>query len=166
MRHVLKNWNFFVDGLGAIGELVSYTPPNLTVTLDDYRAGGLDAPVPIDMGLEALECSWALGSYNPDMMRAWGQLPATTRFTARGALVGLNGEPAVPVVHTMQGKVTGLEQAEWTGGARSDVRFTARLVYYRLEHGGAVIHEIDVLSGVRIVNGVDQLAGVRAAIGG
>ena len=37
--------------------------------------------------------------------------------------------------------------------------------YYRFEHGGEVLHEIDVDNMIRIVDGTDRLAEQRAALG-
>jgi P2 family phage contractile tail tube protein len=39
------------------------------------------------------------------------------------------------------------------------------LRYYKLSHGGEVIHEIDVPNMVRVVGGVDQLSEIRNALG-
>jgi P2 family phage contractile tail tube protein len=36
---------------------------------------------------------------------------------------------------------------------------------YRYEQNGATIHDIDVVNMKRIINGVDRLAKIRAAIG-
>jgi len=39
------------------------------------------------------------------------------------------------------------------------------VTYYKLEIDGRVMYEIDVVNMVQVINGVDQLAGDRAALG-
>ena len=39
-----------------------------------------------------------------------------------------------------------------------------RLDYYREEHGGQPVHEIDVINMIRKVNGEDRLESVRQAL--
>lgn len=53
-RDILKNFNLFVDGRGYAGNVSEYTPPNLAVQTEDHRAGGMDAPIALDMGMEGL----------------------------------------------------------------------------------------------------------------
>ena len=165
MRNVLTNFNLFIDAIGMLGEVLEYTPPSLTITTEDFRGAGMDSAVPIDMGMEPLEATFALGSYNPVAFKAWGRLPASTRLKAKGALTGLDGAVS-QVVDTMSGKIVGLEPGAWALGTRNNNTFTVRPTYFRRELGGEVIHEIDVPNGVRVVNGVDQMAAIREVIGG
>jgi phage tail tube protein FII len=56
-RDVLKNFNLFVDGRGYAGQVQDYTPPDLTAMTEDFRAGGMDGPIAIPLGIEALTAS-------------------------------------------------------------------------------------------------------------
>ncbi|EGH24729.1 major tail tube protein, partial [Pseudomonas amygdali pv. mori str. 301020] len=47
------------------------------------------------------------------------------------------------------------------GSPRNPGRFT----YYKLEVDGRVVYEIDALGMKRVINGVDQLAAERSALG-
>ncbi|WP_243260345.1 phage major tail tube protein, partial [Pseudomonas aeruginosa] len=47
----LTNTNLFIDGVSFAGDVPSLTLPKLAVKTEQYRAGGMDAPVSIDMGL-------------------------------------------------------------------------------------------------------------------
>ena len=53
----------------------------------------------------------------------------------------------------------------WKPGEKVPMKAMVACRYYKLEHGGTTIHEIDVVNMIRIVNGTDQLAEQRAAIG-
>ncbi|MFB9149517.1 phage major tail tube protein [Roseovarius ramblicola] len=164
-RDVLKNLNLFVDGRGYAGQIDEYSPPDLTLTTEDYRGGGMDAPVPIEMGMESLETSFALISYDRNVLTQWGvRQGASVPMTVRGALESFDGT-VKPVVHRMRGMITSLQRGTWAAAQKPALTVTMRPVYYREEHDGVLTHEIDLENMVRIVNGEDLLAATRAALG-
>lgn len=164
-RDVLKNLNLFVDGRGYAGQIDEYNPPDLSIQVEDYRGGGMDAPVALDMGQEGLETSFALIAYDADVLALWGVAEGeTVPFTARGALESYDGT-VKPVAHYMRGKIVTLARGTWAPGQKPSLTVTMRLDYYKEEHNGIVTHEIDVVNMVRVVNGVDRLAAQRAALG-
>lgn len=164
-RDVLKNINLFVDGRGYAGQIDDYSPPDLSLLIEDYRAGGLDAPIAIEMGMEALQTSFNLIAYDAEVLKLFGIGEGqTVPFTARGALESYDGT-VKPVVHTMQGKITQVARGTWAAGQKPQLTITMRLDYYKETHDGVVIHEIDVQNMIRIVNGTDRLAAQRRALG-
>lgn len=164
-RDVLKNINLFVDGRGYAGQLSEYNPPELTLVTEDYRGGGMDAPITVEMGMEPLETSFSLIAYDRDVLALFGIAEGNgVRLIARGALESYDGT-VKPVVHTMRGKITQLSRGTWAPGQLPALQVTLRLTYYQEEHNGEVIHEIDIDNMVRIVNGTDRLAQLRDALG-
>ncbi len=164
-RDVLKNLNLFVDGRGYAGQIDDYTPPALTMQTEEYRAGGMDAPVDISMGMEAMETSFNLIAYDRDVLGQFGLAEGNlVQLTARGALESFDGSRST-VVHNMRGKVTSLGRGTWAAGQKPQLSVTMRLVYYRETHGDLPIHEIDVENMIRRINGIDQLAEERDALG-
>jgi P2 family phage contractile tail tube protein len=164
-RDVLKNLNLFVDGRGYAGQIDEYNAPDLAIVVEDYRGGGMDAPVAIDMGMEALETSFALIAYDADVLALFGIAEGeTVPFTARGALESFDGT-VKPVVHQMRGRITRVARGTWAPGQKPTLTITMRLDFYSEQIDGVTINEIDVNNMVRIVNGVDRLAAQRAAIG-
>jgi hypothetical protein len=164
-RDVLKNINLFVDGRGYAGQIDEYNPPDLTLTTEDYRAGGMDSAVAIEMGQEPLETSFSLIAYDADVLALWGvAVGETVPFTARGALESFDGTVKA-VTHRMRGTITSLQRGTWAPGQKPALSVTMRLVYYQETHDGSVTHEIDVENMRRVVNGVDRLAAQREALG-
>lgn len=165
-RDVLKNLNLFVDGRGYAGQIDEYNPPDLTLTTEDYRAGGMDAPITLDMGMEVLETSFSLIAYDKSVLSLFGVAEGNNvQFIARGALESYDGT-VTAVVHTMGGKITQIQRGTWTAGQKPQLTITMRLDYYKETHGGETVNEIDVQNMVRIVNGgEDRLAAIRDAIG-
>ena len=162
---ILRNVNAFVDGNGYIGRIDMVELPKLTVKTEEFRAGGMDAPVEIDQGMEKLECSFSTSRIDAGLLRSWGlasgnQVP----LTFRGALESEDGA-VTPVVATVRGNVKEIDHGTWKPGEKAALKCTVATRYYKFEHGGEVLHEIDVDNMVRIVNGTDRLAEQRAALG-
>lgn len=164
-RDILKNFAAFVDGRGYAGEVTSYTPPAITLATEDFRAGGMDAPIALDMGMEALTSSFVMSKYDFDVLGLFGVAEGSdVAFTVRGAIESYDGT-VTAVVHTMRGKITGFDRGDWTPGQMAPLTVTMSLHYYKETIGGRITHEIDVINMIRIVNGKDRLAAQRAAMG-
>lgn len=163
-RDVLKNINLFVDGRGYAGQVEEFNPPVLALVTEEFRGGGMDAPLEIEMGMEKLEASFSLIAYDADVLALFGVTAGqTVPFVFRGALESFDGEVKA-VVHTMRGKIRKIDSGTSKAGDKPSLSVEMALNYYRLEHDGAVLHEIDVVNMVRVVNGIDQLTQQRRAL--
>lgn len=164
-RDILRNFNLFVDGRGYAGNVSEYTPPALAVQIEDFRAGGMDAPLGLDMGMEALEASFILTAYDSDVLRLFGiKSGLSTNLTARGSVESFDGTVKA-AIHRLRGRLVRVERGAWTPGQQAPVTINVRLEYFREELDGVLIHEIDIPNMTRIIDGVDQLADRRAALG-
>jgi len=163
--NVLRNFALFVDGRGLAGNCEEFMPPKLTNITEDFKAGGLNSPIKIKMGQEAMECSFTLTKFDPNVLGLWGVAPGlVVPFVARGATQSLNGT-VVPVVHYCRGEVREEDPGSWQPQAKATLKFTVDVTYYRKEVNGVAIDLIDVPNMICVINGVDQLAAIRAAIG-
>lgn len=162
LPRVLKNLNLIVDGRGYAGRVDELTLPKLTFKTEDHRAGGMDAPVELEMGMERLEASFVLSDYDEDLIRLFGRFDV--QMTARGA-IQRQGEDAVAVVVQMRGGQREIDPGNWKPGDKAVQTFSLALAYYKLTIGGQEMIEIDVANMVRKVGGTDQLATQRTALG-
>lgn len=161
----LKNFSAFVDGIGYAGNVTSGQLPNITLTGEDFRGGGMDAPVKVETGMEGLEASLVISKLNADIRKEFGKRGASdSPLVLRGALEDLDGSVKAAVA-TIRGKLFGIEEGEWKAGEQVESTYNFNCTYYKLELAGEVFHEIDVLNMVRIVNGIDQLKAQRDALG-
>lgn len=164
-RDILKNFAAFVDGRGYAGEVTEYNPPDLALLTEDFRGGGMDGPLAIEMGMEALETSFSMSKYDDDVLRLWGVTQGgNVPFIVRGAIESFDGTVAA-IAHTMRGRIIRLARGSWTPGQLAPLQVTMRLHYYKEERGEVAINEIDIINMVRIVGGVDQLKAQRNALG-
>jgi uncharacterized protein len=162
---VLKNFNLLVDGRGLAGSVSKLTLPSLTTQMEEFRGGGMDIPAEIDMGMEKLETSFEQFEYDENTLSLFGLADgAATQVTARGAL-RRDGEPAVAMVVNMTGVIKQFEPGDWETGSKATANFQMALRYLKIRIGSRDVAEIDVVNMVRKINGVDQLATIRQAIG-
>lgn len=164
-RNIRKNLNLFVDGRGYAGQIEEFNAPKLAITTEEFRGGGMHAPVEITMGMEKMETDFSLISYDADVLSLFGVVEGSTvPFVAREALESLDGV-VTPVVHTMRGKIREIDPGTSKAGDKPTLKISMALTYYKLEHGGKTVQEIDVENMIHAVNGVDTLAGIRGALG-
>jgi P2 family phage contractile tail tube protein len=162
---VLKNFSLFVDGRGLAGTISTLTLPTLTTKMEEFRGGGMDAPVDIDMGMEKLETSFELFDYEENVLSLYGLADgAATQVTARGAL-RRDGEAAVPMVVNMTGVIKEMDPGDWEAGEQTSMTCSMALRYLKITIGSRVVVEIDKVNMVRRINGADQLESIRTAIG-
>ncbi len=161
----LYNMNAHIDGLSFNGEITSLTIPKLTLKTEEHRAGGMDAPVEMDQGMEKLEASFAGKGARPEIMKFYG-LADQTAFNAvfRGSFKGQKGATTA-VVATLRGMLKESDPGDWKAGEAGEFKYAVAVSYFKLEVGGRLMYEIDPINCVRVINGVDQLASVRRDLG-
>lgn len=164
-RAQLKNFAGWVDGRGYAGNIESYEPPELTLSTEDFRAGGMDAPVRIDTGMEAMSTKIVLTEISAEVQRRFGLIrDGRTQLTLRGSVEDFDGTVHAEL-HSMRGLITKVAQGAWQPGAPPKLEIEVSLDYFRHERDGAIIAEIDVVNMKRVIGGVDQLAARRQAMG-
>ncbi|ASE52963.1 TPA: phage major tail tube protein [Stenotrophomonas maltophilia] len=164
-RKIRKNFNFYVDGKGYAGSVMSFTAPKLSLKTEDFQAGGMLAPTEIVLGHEKLTADVEFASDDAEIMSKFHVIESKEYgFTAREALEGDDGE-VTQVVHNMRGKVKLLDRGETKVGEKGTIKVSLALSYYKLTHGAQVVQEIDVVNMIARQGGIDVLAGIRGALG-
>ncbi|NBR48801.1 phage major tail tube protein [bacterium] len=163
--NILKNFNLYVDGRGFAGVCDELQLPTLGLVVEDFRAGGMDASVAVEMGQEKMEASFTLSGYEENVLNLWGVGQGqTVPLVARGALESLDGS-VTPVVVYMTGTIRTVEPGAWKAGEKSTLKFAMDLRSYKYTQAGRTINEIDIPNMIRVVNGTDRLAAQRNALG-
>ncbi|MGC5702337.1 phage major tail tube protein [Pseudomonas sp. NFXW11] len=161
----LANMNLFVDGISFQGDVPSLTLPKLTLKTEEHRVGGMDLPVELDMGMEKQEAGFTTTGVRRESLKMFG-LADGSGFSGvfRGAFKGLKGK-VTPVIVTLRGLLKEVDMGDWKAGDKAEIKHNVSLTYYKLEVEGRLIYEIDALGMKRVINGVDQLAAQRSALG-
>ena len=162
---LLKNINLFVDGVGYANRVDEFDPPKLTVKTEEFRAGGMDAPLEIDMGMEKLESTITMSLADREALKRFGLSAGNlTQLELRGVQGDELGDDQA-VIHYLRGQVKEVDWGTWKPAEKAPCKLMVAVRYYKLEIAGETIHEIDVPNMVRIIDGVDQLEGQRQALG-
>ncbi len=162
---ILKKFKLSVDGNGYLGIADEITLPKITVKTREVTSG-FQAPIELDVGqLEKLEGTITMLEYNAELMKllgGWGDKAVT--MTARGAIQA-QGEAPVPVIVTLEGFFKEIDMGNWKDGEEAKLTMQYAVQKYKLKIGQDDIYEIDLYNDTRKINGVDQMAALRAAIG-
>lgn len=162
---LLKNFNLYVDGRGYAGNVDEVSLPVLSVVEEDFRAGGMDAPIALDMGIEKLEATFKVSKFDKHLVQKWGVIAgARVPLVLRGALESLDGA-VIPLVVKCTGKIHSIETDTVTPGAKVGMTLKMAVHAYSYTQDGETLIDIDVPNMKRVIGGVDRLAAQRKAIG-
>ena len=162
----LKNFATFVDGTSYVGEMPEVGLPKLTRKMEKYRSGGMNSEVQLDFGMEGMEAELTAAGYMKDLFNSWGTLRhdgVLLRFA--GALQSDDSESVDTLEVVMRGRLQEIDPGKAKAGDKTEIKLKAALSYYKLSINGQVQIEIDAVNMVEVVNGIDRLSQVRAALG-
>ncbi|MFA5495167.1 MAG: phage major tail tube protein [Porticoccaceae bacterium] len=162
----LKDFNLFGDGNNWQGQIPSLTLPELARSMEEYRGGGMDGTVEIDMGQEVIEFEWTAAGIIADIFNDYGTPihdASLLRFT--GSYESDETGEITPVEVVVRGRHKTIAMGEAESGGDNQIETTTSCTYYKLTVAGEDIIEIDIPGMVFIVRGVDRLAQRRAALG-
>ena len=161
---ILKNFNLFIDGRGYVGKVEEVNLPKLNIKTEEFRAGGMDAPAMIDMGIEKLEGSFTLLEYDKDVLKQFGLVGGNAvPLTLRGAIQDDTNVSALVI--KLRGMYTEMDMGKLSAGEKGTLQCTIACRYYSLEMDGEKLIEIDIDNMTRVIGGQDKLADVRKALG-
>ena len=161
---ILKNFNLFIDGRGYVGKVEEVNPPKLNIKTEEFRAGGMDSPAMIDMGIEKLEGSFTLLEFDKNVLKQFGLISGNVvSVTLRGAL---QDETSVsPIIIKLRGMYTEIDMGKLSAGEKGTLQCTIACRYYSLEIDGEQLSEIDIDNMTRKIGCQDKMIDVRKALG-
>lgn len=165
LPRTLKHFNVFLDGESWLGLVPELTLPKLTRKLDDYRGGGMEGPVKIDMGQEAMEMDITTG-FDARIFKRYASASVSgvlLRFAGSWQRDDVGDVSAVEIV--ARGRLAEIDHGNAKAGADAPLKFKLPMSYYKLTVDGQVLIEIDLVNFISIVDGTDMLAAHRAALG-
>ncbi|MFT4327273.1 MAG: phage major tail tube protein [Wolbachia pipientis] len=161
---ILKNFTAFVDGRGYAGRIDEISLPKLAIKTEEYRGGGMDIPISIDIGMEKLEAELTFAEYDSELFRLFGLINNNAvSLTLRGGLQANN--EAESVVVNLRGLFKELDCGSWKPAEKATLKCTVAANYYKLTIDGKELIEIDAENMIRKIDGVDQMASMRTALG-
>ena len=162
----LKNFNCFGNGSSWIGLIPEVELPKLTLKTEEYRGGGMLAPVDVDMGLEKLTMGIKAGGLVVDLMRQFGAIGIDRQMLRFNGAYQEDADGAVKAAELIVlGKHTEFDPGSAKVGDNTEWSVKSTLSYLKWSVSGRVEVEIDVLNCIFVTGGIDRYAEIRAAMG-
>lgn len=164
----LKMMNLFNEGNSYLGQTGEVTLPKLGRKFEDWRGGGMNGSVKVDLGLsdDITEFSWKLGGIDPLVIGQFGAATVAAiglRFAGSYQRDDTGETSAVEIV--VRGRHEEIDFGNAKAGDDTEKSIKTIWSYYKLTVDGKVLVEIDIPGIVEIVNGVDLIAEHRKNIG-
>ena len=164
----LKMMDLFNEGFSYLGQTGEVTIPKLVRKFEDWRGGGMNGNVKIDMGLgdDATEFNWKLGGIDALIIEQFGAATvAANMLRFAGSYQRDDTGETVAVEIVVRGRHEEIDFGNQKAGDDTETTIKTQWSYYKLSINGVVKIEIDIPNQIEIVNGVDLLEKHRANIG-
>lgn len=163
----LKMMDLFNEGNSYLGQTGEVTIPKLSRKLEDWRGGGMNGNVKIDLGLgDDTEFNWKLGGLDELVLEQFGAVTVGAhmlRFNGSYQRDDTGATSALEIV--VRGRHEEIDFGNQKAGDDTETSIKTIWSYYKLSIDGVAKIEIDIPNMIEIVNGIDLMAAHRANIG-
>ena len=164
----LKMADLFNEGNSYLGQTGEITIPKLVRKFEDWRGGGMNGNVKIDLGLgdDITEFNWKLGGIDELIIEQWGAQTVSAnmlRFAGSYQRDDTGETTAVEIV--VRGRHEEIDFGNQKAGDDTETSVKTIWSYYKLSINNIVKVEIDIPNMIEMVNGVDLNEKHRANIG-
>ena len=161
----LKAMALFVDGQHYAGECTEVTPPTLERETEDYRAGGMNGPVKLDMGGSELTMTLKMAGHVAAMVAQYGGSLSGTQLRLVQAVQADDAEAVQGVELVARGRMTKFDPGTAKVGDLTEHEYEFPLTYIKWVDNGTTQVEVDYVNMIENVGGVDRMAQTRAVLG-
>ena len=161
----LKAMAIFVDGQHYAGECTEVTPPTLERETEDYRAGGMNGPVKLDMGGSELTMKLKMAGHVAAMVAQYGGSLSGTQLRLVQAVQADDAEAVQGVELVARGRMTKFDPGTAKVGDLTEHEYEFALTYIKWVDNGTTQVEVDYVNMIENVGGVDRMAQTRAVLG-
>ena len=161
----LKAMALFVDGQHYAGECTEVTPPTLERETEDYRAGGMNGPVKLDMGGSELTMTLKMAGHVAAMVAQYGGSLSGTQLRLVQVVQADDAEAVQGVELVARGRMTKFDPGTAKVGDLTEHEYEFALTYIKWVDNGTTQVEVDYVNMIEKVGGVDRMAQTRAVLG-
>lgn len=162
----LKAFNVFNDGNNYMGQVAELVLPKLTRKMEEWRGGGMNAPIKMDFGNEAIEMETTYGGLMRQVLEQYGVTKhdgVMLRFA--GGYQGDDADQVDAVEVVIRGRHSEIDMGTAKAGDDTAFKVMTAVSYYKLTINGTDVIEIDIMNMIEKINGIDLLANLRRALG-
>lgn len=163
----LKNFRTYVDGDNYAGVASEIGLAKISVQGEEYRGAGMLGPIMTDIGLEKLEQEETYGGIVPKIAAQLGALAVDASMVRFVGAYQSDDDGSVKAAElVVRGRLMELDPGTATAGKDTEWKVKRSLTYLKWIVDGQVLVEIDLINMIYIVNGVDRMKQIRAALEG
>lgn len=161
---ILRNAVPIIDGRRVAGSSLLQLP-KIKAKTEKLYMGGADGETEVEFGLQAMEAKLKLFTVDPEVLKLVGLAPGVFKpFNFNGGTVSEVDGSVRSAIARMSAKIAEDDPGDWKAGDKTEWDYRLIVRTYRLRVGDRVIYDIDPLNFIRLIDGVDQLAALRAAM--
>jgi P2 family phage contractile tail tube protein len=164
----LTNCNIYIDGVNLLGRAEEITLPDVQHSFTEHKALGMVGMSEFFSGIEKMEASIKWTCLYTEVMLKHSNPLKNVKLMVRGNLQTFDANGLVDEVPNVIYLTCAYKNIPLGSFKKSEnVEVTGKLAVYAFKHeiDGDVISEIDVMSNIYSVDGVDILATYRANLG-
>lgn len=165
----ITNANVYIDGTSFLGKIEEAKLPDVVATLSEHKALGMIGKIELPNGIDKMEMSMKWNSLYGDVLKKAANPFKAVQLQCRSSQETYTGQgrtEEVPVVVHLTGSFKKFPLGGYKQHDNVEAETTMTITYFRLVVNGEDIVEVDVLSNIYKVGGVDLLAQYRSNIGG
>jgi len=164
----LVNCNVYMNGDSQLGRCEEAKVPAVKYVMSEHKALGMVAKTELFTGIDKMEADFKWASFYPDVLPTIANPFTAVALQVRGSLQtwddsGLITETAL-VVH-LRGLFKEISFGDYKMLTPAEFPSKFAATYVKCVSDGTELYEVDALSNILKVNGVDLLATYRANIG-
>lgn len=165
LKKIVRDFSLAIDGQVFRGDCDMVSIPEFSKKMEEYRGGGMDAPVEVGLGYEKKELEFELTAHDQESVRLIGVGEEDFKlFTVYVYAKGFdNTEEGIKI--EVQGEVKKLDKRDLKTGDKVKLKFTVAVHWYKETQNGQVVLEHDPLNLKLVVNGIDQYQNRRTLLG-
>jgi P2 family phage contractile tail tube protein len=165
----LTNCNVYVNGTSQLGRCEEAKVPAIKNVMSEHKALGMIAKVELPSGIDKMEADFKWASFYPDILPTLANPFKAVALQVRGSLQtwddsGLVAE--LPLVVHLRGQFKEVSFGDYKPQNPAEFPSKFSVSYVKCVSDGRELYEIDALSNILKVDGVDLLATYRQNIGG
>lgn len=165
----ITNANVYINGNSFLGKVEEIKMPDVVATMAEHKALGLVGKIELPNGLDKMESTQKWNCLYPEVLKMAANPFSSVQLQCRSSqetYTGAGRTEQVPVVGYITGSFKKFPAGNFKQHDNVEAETSMSVTYLRLNVGGKDVLEIDVLSNIWKVDGVDLLETFKANIGG
>jgi uncharacterized protein len=166
LPNILRNCSVHINSSPKIGEVEELKLPVFEIQTEEFRGGGMDAGADLDLGMKKMDANFKMFSTDSEVISNFGLAPGNlVTFDFYGHLASEQSGRTTRVWCNMFVMITKIDFGTWQPGKKNALEVHGNVRLLKMQHGPNELAYIDVLNGIRVIDGVDLTAQMRRNLG-